>query len=66
MRRSEKVSEIVSRDCSREHQNPDGLAFEGGKVKERGTVELFAFVLDFPLLVLQVKDGTSLRVVERG
>jgi hypothetical protein len=52
-------------DCRRDEQNAHGFASEGGEIKEWRSVVNFIFVFDLALLVLQVKDCASLRVVER-
>jgi len=52
-------------DAGGHEQDSDGFAAEGGEVEERRPVVVPVLVLDLPLLVLQVQDGPSLRVVQR-
>jgi hypothetical protein len=53
-----------SADAGGHEQNANGLAAERSEVQERWPVVVPVFVLDLALLVLQVQDGPSLRVVQ--
>lgn len=52
-------------DAGGRQQDADGLAAERGEVQERWPVVVPVLVLDLPLLVLQMQDGPTLRVIQR-